>query len=105
MNLSESMEQSAQREIELKNRVVELNVMLKERDDEILQLGKRVMHVENELDETTEKLSEATLQIEEAEKQHKVNEEEVAAYQRRCRLTEDDLTRSEARLAVETQKP
>jgi len=104
MNLRESKEQSAQREEELKDRVEELNAMLKERDDEILQLGKRVMHIENDLDETSEKLTEATLQIEEAEKQQKVNEEEVAAYTRRCRLTEDDLTRSEARLAVETQK-
>jgi len=104
LNLCESKEQSAQKEIELQNRVEELNAMLKERDDEILQLGKRVMHVENDLDETTEKLAEATLQIEEAEKQQKINEEEVAAYTRRCRLTEDDLIRSEGRLSIETQK-
>jgi len=104
LNLSESKEQSAQREIELQNRVEELNAMLKERDDEILQLGKRTMHIENDLDETTEKLGEATIQIEEAEKQQKINEEEVAAYTRRCTLTEDDLIRAEGRLAIETQK-
>ena len=60
-----------------------------------------MLQVENDLDETSEKLTEATLQIEEAEKQQKVNEEEVAAYTRRCRLTEDDLSRSEARLTGE----
>ena len=43
------------------------------------------------------------MQIEEAEKQQKINEEEVAAYTRRCVLTEDDLTRSEARLSSKLQ--
>merc|ERR1712198_236090 len=70
------------------------NKVLKSRDDEILQLGKKIMHVENELDDATEKLAADTL----------VNEEEVSALQRRCSLLDDDITRSDSRLTVESTK-
>merc|ERR1712121_95677 len=67
-------------------------------------LGKKIMHVENELDDATEKLAADTLAIEEAEKQQLVNEEEVSALQRRCSLLDDDITRSDSRLTVESTK-
>merc|ERR1719187_496397 len=62
------------------------------------------MKIENSLDDTTEKLEAATLGLEEAEKQQLVNEEEVSALQRRSSLLDDDVTRSEARLQVESTK-
>merc|ERR1719334_3046211 len=60
--------------------------------------------VENDLDDKTEGLAAATVSIEEAEKQQLVNEEEVAALQRRSSLLEDDVTRSDSRLQVESAK-
>merc|ERR1711942_519912 len=71
---------------------------------DILQLGKKIMKVENGLDDATEALAASTLAIEEAEKQQLVNEEEVSALQRRCSLLDDDVQRSEARLQVESTK-
>merc|ERR1719187_2296419 len=62
------------------------------------------MHVENELDDATEKMAADTLAIEEAEKTQLVNEEEVSALQRRCSLLDDDCVRSESRLSVESTK-
>merc|ERR1712180_36160 len=104
LSLKGSKEASADEEKALQNRVVELNALLKSRDDEILQLGKKIMHVENELDDATEKLAADTLAIEEAEKQQLVNEEEVSALQRRCSLLDDDCARSDGRLQVESTK-
>merc|ERR1719489_56781 len=97
-------ENSADKEKELQNRVVELNDVLKEKDNEILQLGKKIMKVENGLDDATEALQTATVNIEEAEKQQLVNEEEVSALQRRCSLLDDDVARSDGRLQVESTK-
>merc|ERR1719187_2337183 len=88
----------------LQNRIVELNAILGERDHEIIIIGKKIMKIENSLDDTMEKLEAATLGLEEAEKQQLVNEEEVSALQRRSSLLDDDVTRSEARLQVETTK-
>merc|ERR1711931_378385 len=62
------------------------------------------MKVENELDDTTEKLEAAAISMEEAEKQQLVNEDEVSALQRRCSLLDDDVTRSDSRLQVESAK-
>merc|ERR1711931_481761 len=62
------------------------------------------MKVENELDDATESLATSTVNIDEAEKQQLVNEEEVAALQRRCSLLEDDVNRSDSRLQVESTK-
>jgi len=102
--LKSAKEGSADKEKELQNRVVELNDILKEKDNEILQLGKKIMKVENGLDDATESLQTSTLNIEEAEKQQLVNEEEVSALQRRCSLLDDDVARSEGRLQVESTK-
>jgi len=88
----------------LQNRIAELNKTLEERDHEIIIIGKKIMKVENGLDDTTEKLEAATLGLEEAEKQQLVNEEEVSALQRRSSLLDDDVTRSESRLQVESTK-
>merc|ERR1712033_112484 len=80
------------------------NNLLKERDDQILHLGKSIMHVENDLDTTTEKLLKAQVDIEQAEKDQLVKEEEVSGLQRRVILLDDDITRSEGRLSVESKK-
>jgi len=104
ISLKSAKEGSADKEKELQNRVVELNDILKEKDNEILQLGKKIMKVENGLDDATESLQTSTLNIEEAEKQQLVNEEEVSALQRRCSLLDDDVARSEGRLQVESTK-
>merc|ERR1711931_273071 len=85
-------------------RLNELNDILKDRDDEILALGKKIMHVENDLDTTTEKLLKANLDIEQAEKDQLAKEEEVSGLQRRVILLDDDITRSEGRLSVESKK-
>ena len=46
MNLLQSLKEAAQdKENALTNRLAELNDILKARDDEILQLGKKIMHV------------------------------------------------------------
>merc|ERR1712002_288845 len=104
LSLKNAKEAAGDNEKALQNKVVELNKVLKSRDDEILQLGKKIMHVENELDDATEKMAADTLAIEEAEKQQLVNEEEVSALQRRCSLLDDDCVRSDSRLTVESTK-
>merc|ERR1712042_307268 len=63
-----------------------------------------IMHVENDLDTTTEKLLKAHIDIEVAEKNQLVQEEEVSGLQRRVILLDDDITRSEGRLSVESRK-
>merc|ERR1712119_121024 len=73
-------------------------------DHEIIQIGKKIMKIENSLDDTTEKLEAATVGLEDAEKQQLVNEEEVSALQRRFSLLDDDVARSEGRLQVESTK-
>jgi len=97
-------ETAQDKENALTNKLSELNDMLKARDDEILQLGKKIMHVENDLDSTTEKLLKANLDIEQAEKDQLAKEEEVSGLQRRVILLDDDITRSEGRLSVESKK-
>merc|ERR1712219_91536 len=67
-------------------------------------IGKKIMKVENSLDDTTEKLEAATIGLEEAEKQQLINEEDVSALQRRSSLLDDDVARSESRLQVESAK-
>jgi len=104
MSSLKSAKEASDKEKELQNRVVELNDVLKEKDNEILQLGKKIMKVENGLDDATEALQTATVNIEEAEKQSLVNEEEVSALQRRCSLLDDDVDRSDKRLQVESTK-
>jgi len=103
-NLKNAKEAAADMEKSLQNRIAELNKTLEERDHEIIIIGKKIMKVENGLDDTTEKLEAATLGLEEAEKQQLVNEEEVSALQRRSSLLDDDVTRSESRLQVESTK-
>jgi len=104
ISLKTAKENSADKEKDLQNTVVELNNLLKEKDNDILQLGKKIMKVENGLDDATEALAASTLAIEEAEKQQLVNEEEVSALQRRCSLLDDDCARSDGRLQVESTK-
>jgi len=100
-----SLKEAAQdKENALTNRLNELNLILKDRDDEILQNGKKIMHVENDLDSTTEKLLKANLDIEQAEKDQLAKEEEVSGLQRRVILLDDDIVRSESRLAIESKK-
>jgi len=103
-NLKSAKEASADQEKSLQNRVKELNNLLKARDDEILQLGKKMMQVENKLDDATEGNAHAVLALEEAEKQQMINEEDVSALQRRCSLLDTDLVTTENRLAVEAAK-
>merc|ERR1712025_200787 len=50
------------------------------------------------------KLLKANLDIEQAEKDQLAKEEEVSALQRRVILIDDDITRSESRLSVESKK-
>merc|ERR1711921_64912 len=103
-NLKNAKEAAADLEKSLQNRIAELNKVLETRDHEIIVIGKKIMKVENELDDTTEKLEAATIGLEEAEKQELVNEEDVSALQRRSSLLDDDVVRSEARLQVESTK-
>merc|ERR1712045_780507 len=104
VNLKNAKEAAANLEKSLQNTVVELNNLLKEKDNEIIQVGKKIMKIENGLDDATEALAASTLAIEEAEKQQLVNEEEVSALQRRCSLLDDDCARSDGRLQVESTK-
>merc|ERR1711955_32958 len=103
-NLKNAKEAAADMEKSLQNRIAELNKILEERDHEIIIIGKKIMKIENSLDDTTEKLEAATLGLEEAEKQQLVNEEDVSALQRRSSLLDDDVVRAEARLQVESAK-
>ena len=54
---------------------IDLNKTLKSRDDEILQLGKKIMKIEQDLDDKTEGLLAAGISLEEAEKQQLINED------------------------------
>merc|ERR1712121_252116 len=103
-NLKNAKEAAADLEKSLQNRIAELNKVLEERDHEIIVIGKKIMKIETSLDDTVEKLEAATVGLEEAEKQQLVNEEEVSALQRRSSLLDDDVTRSESRLQVESAK-
>jgi len=104
INLKNAKEAAANLEKGLIARIAELNKILETRDHEIIQVGKKIMKIENSLDDTMEKLEAATLGLEEAEKQQLVNEEEVSALQRRFSLLDDDIARSEGRLQVESTK-
>jgi len=104
LQLKTLKEAAQDKENALTNKLAELNDILKSRDDEILQYGKKIMHVENDLDSTTEKLLKANLDIEQAEKDQLAKEEEVSGLQRRVILLDDDITRSEGRLSVESKK-
>jgi len=104
LGLKASKEASADMEKQLQNRLKELNVILKARDDEILQLGKKTMQIENKLDDAIEGNLKAVLELEEAEKQQLINEEDVSSLQRRCSLLETDMVTTENRLSVETTK-
>merc|ERR1712121_387082 len=103
-NLKNAKEAAAGNEKNLQSRIAELNKVLEERDHEIIVIGKKIMKIENSLDDTTEKVEAATVGLEEAEKQQLVNEEEVSALQRRSSLLDDDLVRAESRLQVESTK-
>jgi len=103
-NLKAAKEAAAENEMALNNHIKELNKTLEARDHEIIQIGKKIMKVENSLDDTMEKLEASTLALEEAEKQQMINEEDVSALQRRSSLLDDDVVRSEGRLQVETTK-
>jgi len=104
VNLKNAKESAANLEKSLQNRIAELNKILETRDHEIIQIGKKIMKIENSLDDTTEKLEAATVGLEDAEKQQLVNEEEVSALQRRFSLLDDDIARSDGRLQVESAK-
>merc|ERR1711951_118536 len=104
VNLKNAKEAAANLEKSLQNRIAELNKILETRDHEIIQVGKKIMKIENSLDDTTEKLEAATVGLEDAEKQQLVNEEEVSALQRRFSLLDDDIARSDGRLQVESNK-
>jgi len=104
VNLKNAKESAANLEKSLQNRIAELNKILETRDHEIIQIGKKIMKIENSLDDTTEKLEAATVGLEDAEKQQLVNEEEVSALQRRFSLLDDDIARSDGRLQVESTK-
>jgi len=104
VNLKNAKEAAANLEKGLQNRIVELNKILETRDHEIIQVGKKIMKIENSLDDTTEKLEAATVGLEDAAKQQLVNEEEVSALQRRFSLLDDDIARSDGRLQVESNK-
>merc|ERR1711931_352682 len=95
---------AANLEKSLQNRIAELNKILETRDHEIIVIGKKIMKIENSLDDTTEKLEAATVGLEDAEKQQLVNEEEDSALQRRFSLLDDDIARSDGRLQVESAK-
>jgi len=104
ISLKNSKEAAADGEKSLQNSIKEMNAVLEKRDHEILQIGKKIMKIENGLDDTIEKLEAAGLGLEEAGKQELINEEEVSALQRRSSLLDDDVNTQEGRLAVETQK-
>jgi len=100
-----SLKEAAQdKENALTNKLSELNCTLKARDDEILHLGKKIMNVDNDLDITSEGLLKANLDIEQAEKDQLAKEEEVSGLQRRVILLDDDISRSEGRLSIESKK-
>merc|ERR1711962_1166240 len=63
-----------------------------------------MQQLENDLDQTQEKLMNANQRLEEKEKALQNAEGEVAALNRRIQLLEEDLERSEERLATATQK-
>merc|ERR1712063_34161 len=104
MNLKNAKEAAANNEKAFQARIVELNKLLETRDHDIIVIGKNIMKIENQLDDTTEKLEAATVGLEEAAKQELVNEEEVSALQRRCSLLDDDVSRAAGRLDVESKK-
>merc|ERR1711970_1689194 len=65
VNLKNAKESAANLEKSLQNRIAELNKILEARDHEIIQIGKKIMKIENSLDDDIAR-SEGRLQVESA---------------------------------------
>ena len=65
-------------------------------------LQKKMQHVENDLDNTIEKLSQTNLKFDEKDKLYQLAEGETQALNRKLVLLEDELQRSESKLATTT---
>ena len=61
-----------------------------------------MQHVENDLDNTIEKLSQTNLKFDEKDKLYQLAEGETQALNRKLVLLEDELQRSESKLATTT---
>ena len=68
----------------------------------VRDLQKKMQHVENELDQTIEKLSSTTTKFDEKDKLFQLAEGESQALNRKLVLEEDELLRTETKLAEVT---
>ena len=69
---------------------------------QVRDLQKKMQHVENDLDITIEKLSQTNLKFDEKDKLYQLAEGETQALNRKLVLLEDELQRSESKLATST---
>ena len=69
---------------------------------QVRDLQKKMQHVENDLDITIEKLSQTNLKFDEKDKLYQLAEGETQALNRKLVLLEDELQRSESKLATTT---
>ena len=67
-------------------------------------LQKKMQHLENDLDITIEKLTSTTTKLDEKEKAYAVAESELQALNRKLVLEQDELERSESKLASVTSE-
>ena len=65
----------------------------------IRDLGKKITNYEADFDETNDKLTKTTVELEEKEKNYKAAEDEVSALARRLMLMEDEAKKADTTLA------
>ena len=71
---------------------------------QVRDLQKKMQHLENDLDITIEKLTSTTTKLDEKEKAYAVAESEIQALNRKLVLEQDELERSESKLASVTSE-
>ena len=77
----------------------EANQRADKNEELVRDLQKKMQHVENDLDQTLEKLQSTTTRFDEKDKAFQTAEGETQALQRKLVLTQDELKRSESKLS------
>merc|ERR1712062_522953 len=70
----------------------------------IRDLGKKITNYEADFDETNDKLTKTTVELEEKEKNYKSAEDEVSALARRLMLMEDEAKKADTTLALASKE-
>ena len=76
----------------------EANQRADKNDEQVRDLQKKMQHLENDLDQTLDKLQSTSSKLDEKDKAFQVAEGEIQALMRKLSLLQDELKRSESKL-------